>query len=260
MSSKEVLIVENQIADPKSSLGVFDLPCGLLQPDGTLVKSVKVREITGVEEDMLASKKTAPTKKMGELLAGCTLAVGDVIDPPEVRKAVSQLLVGDRVFLLLAIRRVSLGDIYPFKEKCPECGVITLYDIDLSTLEVKSMPDPAKRSYETVTDKGTKVRWHPMDGLGEERLSVLQTEQDKVTLSLLVRIDMINDQPPSVGMIKRMGMRERTAIRDAFQEAEGGVDTSLDFTCVKCEHEFKGEMDIGQQGFFFPSAARKGSK
>jgi hypothetical protein len=260
MSSKESLIIESQIADPKSSLGCFELPCGLLLPDGTLVRSVKVREITGVEEDMLASKKTPPTKKMGELLTGCTLAIGEETDPKELRKLVSQLLVGDRVFLLLSIRRVSLGEIYPFKEKCPQCEVISLYDIDLSTLETKQMVDPTKRSYEVVTSKGTTVRWHPMDGLGEERLSVLQTEEDKITLALLVRIDMIGDQPPSIHRIKKMGMRERTEIRDSFQEAEGGVDTTMEFTCPKCNNEFKGELDIGQQGFFFPSAVKKDSK
>jgi len=260
MSSKEQLVVENQIADPKSSLGCFDLPCGFLHPDGTLIRSVKVREISGIEEDMLASKKTPPSKKMNELLSGCTLAIGNITSPDEVRKCVSQLLLGDRVFLLLSIRRVSLGDLYPFSEKCPACDTISLFDVDLASLEIKLMPEPTKRIYETVTPKGTKVRWHPMDGNGEERLAVIQTEQDKITVSLLVRIDMINEAPPSLQVIKRMGMAERQAIRDAFQETEGGVDTSIEFECPKCGHEFKGDIDIRQRGFFFPSAVKRPSK
>lgn len=253
-------IIENQISEPKSSLGVFELPCGLMLGDGTLAKSVTIREITGAEEDMLASKKVHMTKKMSELLANCCQSIGDISVKEAIREATPKLLIGDRVFLLLAIRRVSLGDVYPFTVACPSCELPNLYDVDLSTFDVKLMPDPLKRVYELVTPRGVKVRWHPMDGRGEESLAKLQSESDKITLALLVRLDMVNDMPPTLETIKAMGISERNYIRDAFQEVEGGVDTNMDMECPKCGHEFSIDIDIGQQGFFFPSAMKRASK
>lgn len=256
----ENFIIENEMSEPKGSLGVFELPCGLLTPDGELFTEVRVREITGVEEDMLASKKVPATKKMGQLLVGCTQGIGPFSDPTQVAALVPKLLVGDRVFLLLAIRRVSLGDEYPFRSECPECEVQSLFNIDLSGLEVKPMPEPRKRSYEVVTPKGRKVQWHPMDGAGEQKLANLGGEADKVTMALLVRLDAVDDSPPTLSGLKALGMSERNFLRDCFQEAEGGVDTGMEMECPKCSHEYKIELDIGQQGFFFPSVMRRASK
>ena len=60
-----------QMETPKGTLGVFDLPCGYLDPQTQeLFTEVQVREITGNEEDMLASQQIPSAQKISQLLAG----------------------------------------------------------------------------------------------------------------------------------------------------------------------------------------------
>jgi len=257
----EVYMIENEIADPKSSVSIIELPCGLLV-DQVLHKSAKVREITGAEEDLLANDKIPNNRKMDELLISCTEALGPYGTIHELRHHIPNLLIGDRVALLLAIRRVSLGDLFPFRVTCPnpECKKESLFDVNLGDLEVKEMPIPEKRVYTIETPRKVVVVWHPMNGVGEAKLASTKDREARVTMSMLARIDTIDGKPATLDLLKRMGTSERSFIREAFEEAEGGVDTGVELTCPYCDHEFATDLEIGQRGFFFPSATRKAWK
>lgn len=255
--ANEAFIIENQIADPKPGIGTGTLPCGYLTDAGELLTAVWVREITGSEEDMLASPKIKDHRKMGELISRCVMAIGTVTDRDELTRMVPKLLVGDRVYLFLLIRRVTLGDNYPFKSKCADCSYEGSFDIDLSTMTVKEMANPTQRSVEVTTPRGSKVTMSPMDGIREERLSALKNDNDKATLALVSRVTHIDSKPATIGDLKAMPLSERNFLRDQYQDLEGGVDTSLEITCPDCKAEFKNELDITQRAFFFPSVAKK---
>lgn len=252
----EAFVIENNIAEPKSGIGGGELPCGYITPDGVLIKDVVVREITGVEEDMLASSKTPAHKKMGQLIARCTVSVGSVTDRDEISRIIPKLLVGDRVYLFLLIRRVSLGDEYPFRSKCQACEYEGSFNIDLSTLEVKPMVNPEIRLTELVTPRGLRVVMTPMDGSKEERLQAVQGDADRATLGIAARVESINGKPATVGELKALPLSERNFLRSQYESLEGGVDTSLDITCPKCSAEFKNDLDITQRAFFFPSSVK----
>ena len=256
--ANEAFIIENQIADPKVGIGAGTLPCGYLTDGGELVREVVVREITGAEEDMLASPKIKDHRKMGELIARCTVSVGTVQDRDEVSRIIPKLLVGDRVYLFLLIRRVTLGDEYPFRSKCPECDYEGSFNIDLSGLDVKAMDNPTQRNIELTTPRGRKVIMSPMDGVREERLSTFKNDNDKATLALASRVTQIDGKPATLGDLKLLPLSERNFLREQYQSLEGGVDTTVDVTCPECHAEFKNELDITQRAFFFPSAAKKG--
>jgi hypothetical protein len=255
--ANEAYIIENNISEPKAGTGGGTLPCGYLTDSGELITEVVVREITGAEEDMLASQKIKDYKKMGELIARCTIAVGPVTDRDEIARIIPKLLVGDRVYLFLLIRRVTLGDEYPFRSKCPSCEVEGSFNVDLSSLEVKTMGDAKKRSLELVTPRGRKVTMAPMDGVREERLSTFKNENDKATLALAARVVTLEDKPATLGDLKALSLSERNFLRDSYQQLEGGVDTTVDIACPHCGAEFKNELDVTQRAFFFPSVAKK---
>jgi hypothetical protein len=262
MGNEAVLnqVLSAQMEQPKSSIGIFDLPCGYLSPDGELITEVKVREITGAEEDMLAAKNVPPGKKITQLLGNCLERLGQMTDKPMLVRCARDLLIGDRVFLMLAIRRVTLGDEFPYEAKCPECDKKGLYSVNLAELTVKKMPDPKKRVFDAILPNGKKVRWHAMTGKEEETLSRVPTS-DSLSASIFVRLDTIDDQPPGdLSAVKALSMRDRTFLRDAFDDAEGGIETTLDHTCPECGAEFKDNLDVGQTGFFFPSRTLKRSK
>lgn len=255
--ANEAYIIENNLRDPKASEGAGVLPCGYLTDSGDLITDVAVREITGAEEDMLASTKIKDFKKMGELIARCTVAVGAITDRDEIAKIIPKLLVGDRVYLFLLIRRVTLGDDYPFRSKCPECELEGSFNVDLAALDVKSMVDPKVRTLTLVTPRGREVVLSPMDGVREERLSTVRNENDKATLALAARVVSMQGKPATIGDLKALSLSERNFLRDSYQQLEGGVDTTVEITCPKCAANFKNELDVTQRAFFFPSATKK---
>jgi len=255
--ANESYIIENNIADPKATTGAGTLPCGHVTASGELITDVVVREITGAEEDMLASPKIKDYKKMGELIARCTESIGTITDRDEIARIIPQLLVGDRVYLFLLIRRVTLGDEYPFRSKCPECQAEGSFNVDLSALDVKSMADPIKRTLEVTTPRGRQVVMAPMDGVREERLSTFKNENDKATLALAARVVSLQGKPATIGDLKALSLSERNFLRDCYQQVEGGVDTTVEITCPHCNFDFKNELDVTQRAFFFPSVAKK---
>jgi hypothetical protein len=247
---------------PKGSLGVFELPCGYLDADGVLHTEVEVREIRGFEEDMLGSKAVPDHKKVGLLIAGCLKRLGNITDQGRLAGIVPELLVGDRVFLMFAIRRTSLGNEYPFKDKCPnkECEYTGIFTLDLGDLTLVKMPNPMQRGYETTLSSGLKARFHPLVGREEELLAKAASKAEALSLAMLARLDALGDLPPTLLGVQSLAMRDREALRQAFEGVEGGLDTSLEMQCPSCGVEFDRDLDLGQAGFFFPSRVLKDLK
>lgn len=249
-------IVENQIIEPKSSQGLFDLPCGYIDADGSIHTEVKVREITGYEEDILANKKVPSNKKINELIARCVERVGPFSEKGQLADITLDMTVGDRLFLIFAIRRVTVGDLYTYETKCPECKHVDRVTVDLGDLEIKKMEDPMKRTDKIVLPRSKKeVVYRTMTGREEEKVSALiaKRSEDAMSLGLISRIVSVDGKPPTLSGIKALSSVDRAAIRAAFEKSEGGVDTSIDLSCPNCYNEYKRDLDVGQAGFFFPT-------
>jgi len=249
----------NQLETPKSSQGIFVLPCGYVDSTGTLHSEVHLREMSGYEEDLLASAKIPVQKKISMLLANCLESVGDIKDKTQFPSIIANLPIGDRVFLLLALRRTSLGDDFPVEETCPSCNTKGNFILNLGDLEAKPMPDPKQRVFDAQLPSGRSVRFHIGTATDEDRVSRVP-DDEKPSMMLLARTDLLDGKVPTIQDIKRLSFRDRQTLRALMDERDGGVDTSLDMTCPACGHEFKRELDLGQPGFFFPERVLKASK
>lgn len=252
-----------QMETPKGTTGIYELPCGYLDPrTQELVREVEVREITGHEEDMLASQQIPSPQKISSLLAGCVTRIGEVTDKGLIAGMVQDMTLGDRVFLIFSIRRVTLGDELPVREKCPECKTTTLFMVDLEEdLDPKPMPDPMKRVYDVVLPSGIKARFRVSTGRDEAHLAKLAKRQkqksDALSQSILLRLELLGDEKPTLKMVKSLGMRDRNFLREQFQEVEGGVDTTLELECPACGYEWEKDLDLSAANFFFPGGRRR---
>jgi predicted RNA-binding Zn-ribbon protein involved in translation (DUF1610 family) len=173
---------------------------------------------------------------------------------------VTDLVVGDRVFLLFAIRRVTLGDEMPVRETCPECGVKSLFVIDLGNdLTTKPMDDPRKRIFDVALPSGKSARFRVATGADERNVAkiVKRQREDALSQSLLMRLELLDGVQPTVASVRALGLRDRQFLRDQFDVAEGGVDTTLEFACPSCGNEWKGELDLKGSAFFFPGGRRR---
>ncbi len=252
-------LLQQQLDTPKAALNIFELPCGYLAPDGQLHTDVVLREMTGREEDLLAAKKTPAVKKMNELFSRCIERLGSLTEKSQIAAAVPELLLGDRVFLMFAIRRVTLGDEYPFRDKCPSCEKENLYIVDLGEMKTQKMPNPTKRVYEGTLPSGKTVRWRPLCGRDEAKMAEIGGD-DQLSIGMLMRLEMLDNKPPTLAGVKDLSSRDRNAMRALFDEQDGGLDTEIDMSCPKCYTDFKRDIDVGQASFFFPSVTQKASK
>ena len=253
-----------QMETPKGANGVYELPCGYLDPvTRELVKEVELREITGHEEDMLASKQVPSHAKITQLLAGCVTRIGAVTDPGLIAGIVQNLTVGDRVYLIFSIRRVTLGDELPVREKCPECKTTTLFMVDLGEdLQPKPMKDPMKRVFDvTLPKSGIEARFRVSTGTDEANLAKLNKRSkhkaDALSQALLMRLEMLGGEKPTLKMVKSLGMGDRNFLRSQYQEVEGGVDTTLELECPSCGHEWEKDLDLSAANFFFPGGRQR---
>jgi hypothetical protein len=252
--------------DPKPTIDIFTLPCGFVDDDGKLHRKVQLREMTGIEEEVLAGKGEV-TARLNRVISNCITALGEDGLKGELF-IVKRLTVVDRVFLLIALRRVSLGDDYGLKIKCPACSHQSDFKIDLGELEVIEMDDPAKREYDGEMPSGLAFKWHPMTGVDEDWLAAAKKKlkgEGAVTLAMLARLDELDgellkkdpkqrkDLVTSVTALAKLSIRDRNHLRRTFTKTEGNVDTELEFECDSCSHEFHADLRVDPAAFFFPS-------
>lgn len=247
--------MDPQLEQAKPSVDAFELPCGYVDQEGNVHTSVTVSEMTGEDEETLAAKNMTTTKKITKILSRCTESIGPY-SGQQVNFIVPELTQGDRVFLLIAIRRTSLGDEMPFETTCPSCKEVARFVVDLKDLGVKKMEDPKRRTYPLILPKTKKkVMMKVLTGRGEEAISqAVQKWKDVISTAIFARVESFDDKPIVMKDLLNLPIMDRNFLRNSWEDNEGGVDTSIQVDCPSCNTGYDSELDISQQGFFNPSA------
>jgi hypothetical protein len=280
------------ITDAAAEAGIFTLVGGYLDDDGVLHREVHLRSMSGDEEDMLGSRGIHVLERMGSILGSCIERLGTITDRGQISQAVHRLPLGTRTHGLISLRRVThwkrTKDIYEMDVRCPiaTCKKVGSYKLNLAELDTHDMPEPEKRVYEVkLLDSGSTVTWRVATAVQERILDVVSDlEESRVlTFAIMVRLDTIDGADVRLGIgdlltadkkklkltkrakelfdrVRKMSVGDREDIRESIMDKEPSIDTELDFECVHCHNPFKGELDIGQEQFFFPSATSKRSK
>lgn len=259
MSSLESTLIDNSLRTPRASQAVYDLPCGYLQTgDGgaqTLITEVELCAMTGEQEDLLSSKDVSSKRKMNAFLASCIKRLGNLRQQSQIQEAVPSLLVGDRTFLFFAIRRVSLGDDFPFRVKCPNCKATNVHPFDLASLVVTKMPEPTRRIYQATLPSGAVAEYKCLTGEDENRRDSLKKTLQPLSLLLFLRLTKINGEDVTPLAVRALSVRDRDYLRACFAQTDGGIETTVTLTCpdADCANVFEREIDPAQPSFFFPS-------
>jgi hypothetical protein len=263
---KDIVTTKGHVMDVAPSALVVELPCGYIDENGVVHRELVVSEMTGHEEDLLAGKGPV-LPRLNQIICNCARRLGTIENRSDLGKAAGGLTASDRMVALLAIRRVSLGDFYDVKVRCPnpDCREESRYSLNLAEVEIRAMDDPTKREFEHRLKSGKVVRWHIMSSTDEEWLTTKtkKAKEDVLTLGLLARVDSLDGEPVqrdkkdhvAMSRMKALPTRDRNEIRSLFEKYEGHVDTHVDFSCPSCQHEWRDELSLGQPSFFFPSAS-----
>jgi hypothetical protein len=251
----------------------FEVPCGYVDPAGKVHKSVVLRELTGVEEDMMDDDSIPSNERMSDVLASCCEKIGDISDKALIRKIIGdQLDAGlpftssDRVALMIYLRRTSVGDVYHFERRCPRCGHMNQNKhLDLRTLEIKQVPEdrvPKRRVKVTLPRSGQVAIIRVLTAKHETKLTSLRPDQkDLRSAAIAARLESLNEQSldnpaAAIQAVKGLPLEDRNYLRKVYNLVEADVDTVCEVQCNSkiCNAEFKFALDLGQAFFSNPVA------
>lgn len=261
----------------------FTLPCGF-KHDGKHIKTGVLSEMTGWEEDILVSGGSKGTSVMNQILGRCLEKLGDLsipakLDSDRAKRAkafaplLDKMLMNDRSFLYIMLRKASLGPDFYFEGTCPRCNAIQpRLRANLDELKVTEMREAEKEGSkeqpplrapldenELILPSGKVLKWRHLVGGDEQYLSQLRTEKSSDFISgILYRraLTIDSDAVTSLAQIKGLSSRDRDAFRGEIDRVEGGIETEITIDCAACGHSWNIELPVTQKSFFFPSGVR----
>jgi hypothetical protein len=224
-------------------------------------ETLDIRAMTAREEDILTSR--ALIKKgtvITNLLQSC------IVDK---RVNVSEMLIGDRNAVMVALRITGYGSEYHAEAECPGCGSKSKQEFSLSELPVKPLDiEPAAIGQNLfdfllpVTKKNVKFKF--LTGNDEEEILQIQERKKKtgavadslVTTRLqysVVSIDGKTDKALISNFIRNMPARDSLSLRNYIDKHEPGIDMKVYMDCPSCSESTEIRMPMGA-GFFWPGA------
>lgn len=219
----------------------FLLPGGLVVDEGRRIGQAALRPLTGREEEWLARHPGTPSAlAVTRLLSNCLVWLGDAKITGDL---VRQLLVGDRDYLMLQLRRLTLGDEFQAVFACPACSAKMDVNFRTSEVPVESRPQTA-RSYTLKLPEpqpsGRTVRFRLPTGGDQEAL--LGTDPEVAVETLMDRCLLDDGGLP-------LSPEERQTVTEAMERMAPQVGLELDLTCPECTRAFVAPFDT--TAFFF---------
>ena len=244
----------------------FILTVGYTDEEGNVHTSYGLKEMTGKEEEAIhkSDVKGNGAKAITRLLAYCVTHIGD-LTPKSVgkfsdwEKIIRNLCAGDVDYMLMNLRRISIGEEVTVQHICPFCKtkLNTTFNVDeLEQIPFKGglkVPFTLKTGY---TD--TKGNVH------KEGVMRLPTHEDReLTFPLakknmayaetfmLSRLCTFNDGYPTDDIVMRaLTVRDRKYLTGLLAENNFGIDTKITSTCSNCGEELQVNMQSLANDFF----------
>jgi len=244
----------------------FPLPVGYVDGEGKVHRHLTLREMTGVEDDMMGNADLPIGERCTNVLSSCVDRIGEITDKETIRKAISdELEVGlplteqDRIAAMIYLRRSSLGEIYKFERDCPRCGKkAENRAVDLRTLKIDECKHPDRRRVKLTLPRSGKVAVvKVLTAKGALEIGKLRPDQkDLKSLAIVVRVESLDGQPlgdpfSAVAKIQSLPQADRNMIRKVYNAMETYVETDIDVECRNpiCRYKWQFPLDVGQ-GFF----------
>jgi rRNA maturation protein Nop10 len=236
------------------------LPSYGLMYDGAIPGgTVPYSPMTGKEEMLLAGGRGSVLD--GILSACLSLPVG--FKP-------SDLLVSDRFFAMLILRSVSYGEDYTFKVQCEDCDSKFKHTVRIpGDFDVKVLSEGVTEPFLVELPHSKKVVSFRLlrgtDELSIQKHTDREFQQNKKVegdpayifrlAKHIVAIDdeEVKDIRKAMTFVESLIGKDSVAFRNAIDEVDFGIDTTLKFECPRCGEENETVMPLNSE-FFRPRA------
>lgn len=244
----------HQSQTERPAQGVFILPGGYCDDEGVVHREVQLEPLTGHDEDFLAKagSNTFVVEVVTGLLSRCLKRVGllENINASLVRK----LLVGDRDYLMIKLRELSLGTKMDAVLACPHplCAQPMDVTVFLDEIPIERKPvtaryllmqlSPAATYVDAYGGEHAQVEFRLPTGADQEDLAPLFHVNQKKALDLLFarcvrRIGEISEIDET--LIANLPLLTRHEIDEHIKESAPRVEIELGGDCPECHEPFE---------------------
>lgn len=233
----------------KIALGnnVFQLPGGLRVPgkSGVVLRRVTMRPTNGFDEEaVLTSELAVSTSAITTTLLSRTITdIEGISDPKKIAELVPDMLLGDRLALLLMLDKISAGDEKPVEFSCPR-GHTNKDVVDIDKIaytapaelkDVYVVPIPV--GYEIDGRRFTSVDLRLLTGRHEQELERFQEsiglQKSKILSMSCVRFTG-HEAEMNPLWVSGMSARDRNHIIDAMDKLTPGPHMVVSKECQIC--------------------------
>lgn len=270
-SSAEELVAsqEQKLSDAKAAIAgptplipeapdtALELRRGLFHK-GAFKKTVRVRELTGMDEEQLA--KVSPADHQDAVIALGVESIDDFalegLPLAERQTYMRSLLIGERDQIYLKVVQATFGNEKTVAFTCPdpECAaeqeVTFLLDTDFPVHEVEDLQE----SYTHETSKGQVVEYRLINGddqweVWHKKGANVATQNTEILARCITRVN--NGLIPDPHQFARkLPMRDRQAILAGIIDHQPSVSLEVTTTCTACGREQP--LAVGWRDLFRP--------
>jgi hypothetical protein len=236
------------------------LPIGYRDPDGLLHRQAVLRKMSGYEEELFYDARLTASQLVTTLLHSCLVRLGVV--QPVTPQVVGQLYCADRNYLLLELRRITLGNKMRVVYQCPDCGSRLSGFEDLNQVEVHwleegemlediklELPDGYQDREGTLHKE--LILTLPR-GVDEEFIGpMIKKEPLKARDALILRCIRRFGTLPSaaleaygVKILRELTLGDRLLLNKSINEHTPGVNFLRQLNCNQCSGCFEAVMDV----------------
>lgn len=254
------LLAETQSDIPEITLPPADLanlPGGLVKGN-KVIKTATVRELTGEHEEALsrASQSMNPFHFLDTLLKCGVKQIGDLPEE-KTETLLKDMLIGDREYLILEIRRATYGDEIEVENwVCPKCNGETTLKITLDEIPVKVVDDiESDLLFDVKLRKGRQAHVRLANGHDQtamfENAKHTQAERDSILLSKTIQhVTDENGRETSAvvypAMARQMSIPDRRSILNELAKRQPGPRyNEVRFTHNDCGEDVELVIGIG---------------
>lgn len=244
----------------------IELPVGLADGAGARHRLAVIRKMRGHEEALLYERELTAAELVGQIVAGTLLRLGALETPgPAV---VARMYSADRNFLLLQIRRATLGDDMAASYACPGCAaevrtIEKLGEIPVRTLAEGQDPEAIEVELEEgyIDRQGTEHRRVVLRlPRGEDEAFVaalVERDPMKAADALTLRcirsfgsLPLAELQAYGLRVLRDLDLDDRLRIQRALSDDSPGPGFRRIIRCEACGTRFERLLDVSD--FFVP--------
>ncbi len=256
---KEAVTQGINLADDEEST-VYTMLAGYKDSDGVTHKEFTLREITGKDEEAIhkSDVKNNGSKIVSTLLTRCVTSIG-TLTPKSVggranwEQIIKSLLVGDQDYMLIQLRKLSIGEEIEVDHVCPnkDCKAKLHTVVNVDELEV--VPFSGERVIEFELPRGYKDKKGVLHKTGTMRLPtgldrevltpLAKTNLAKAETVMLTRLCKFDDGAYiDDDVMSSLSIRDREYLQKLLREHYFGVKLETEVVCDCCGESFIGSF------------------